>query len=169
MKLIWIGLTIGAVSAMAASKPAPAMVELKTAKGVVVGKVKATANKGGGVKLTGKMMNMPPGQHAIHIHAMGKCDGPDFTSAGPHFNPEQHKHGMATQGGHAGDLGNFTVAANGKASVSLVMTAVTLGEGNNSLFKTDGTALVVHEKADDLKTDPAGAAGARIACGVFTK
>ncbi|MBC8166839.1 MAG: superoxide dismutase family protein [Bryobacteraceae bacterium] len=168
MKVISILLTLGVVMAAAADKTmAPAKVELKNAKGEVVGKFKATSVSAGGLKLTGSVMKMPAGEHAIHVHTTGKCDPPDFASAGPHFNPESRTHGLASSGGHAGDLGNFTVAANGKAKVNLLMSAVTLGDGANSVFKDGGTALVVHEKADDMKTDPAGAAGSRLACGIF--
>ncbi len=171
MRLISLLLTIGVSMALAADnkKAAPATVTLKNAKGEVVGNAKATPTKDGGVKLSGSVMNLPAGQHAIHVHMTGKCDPPDFTSAGGHFNPEQNKHSHADQGGHAGDLGNFTVAANGKAKLNLTLSKVTLGEGSNSLFKEGGTALVVHEKADDLKTDPTGNAGGRLACGVFTR
>ncbi|MDZ4802973.1 MAG: superoxide dismutase family protein [Bryobacteraceae bacterium] len=170
MKLVSLLLTIGVTMTLAADKkPAPATVTLKNAKGDVVGNLKATPVKGGSVKLSGSVMKMPAGQHAIHVHMTGKCEAPDFTSAGGHFNPEQHKHGLATQTGHAGDLGNFTVAANGKAKVNLMLTKVTLADGANSLFKEGGTALVVHEKADDLKTDPTGNAGGRVACGVFSR
>ena len=170
MKAISLLLTICVTMTLAADKKAaPATVTLKNAKGEVVGNLKATPAKDGTVKLSGSVMNLPAGEHAIHVHMTGKCDAPDFTSAGGHFNPEQHKHGLATQTGHAGDLGNFTVAANGKAKVNLMLTMVTLGEVANSLFKEGGTALVVHEKADDLKTDPTGAAGGRIACGVFSR
>ncbi|MBC7925656.1 MAG: superoxide dismutase family protein, partial [Bryobacteraceae bacterium] len=159
MRLTSLLLTLGVFAAWAADpKPAPATVELKNAKGETVGKLKATAARDGAVKLAGSVMNMPAGEHAIHVHATGKCDAPDFTTAGPHFNPDQQKHGLATQSGHAGDLGNFMVAANGKAKVNLMLTKVSLAAGANSLFKEGGTALVVHEKADDLKTDPAGAA-----------
>ncbi|MBV9224968.1 MAG: superoxide dismutase family protein, partial [Acidobacteriaceae bacterium] len=108
--------------------------------------------------------------HAIHIHQNAKCEPPGFTSAGPHFNPENKKHGMQNPDGpHAGDMMNFTVAQNGTANTTVTDPNVTLGEGATSLFSNGGTALMIHEKADDMKTDPAGNAGSRIACGVITK
>jgi Cu-Zn family superoxide dismutase len=101
---------------------------------------------------------------------VGKCDPPDFKSAGPHFNPDNKKHGSKNPDGpHAGDLPNFDVGPDGTAKVSVVAPNVTLGDGPNSLFHPEGTALVIHEKADDYMTDPAGNAGARIACGVVQK
>ena len=108
--------------------------------------------------------------HALHVHAVGKCEGPDFKSAGPHFNPEEKKHGTQNPDGpHAGDLPNFEVGADGRAKTSVVATRVSLGTGTNSLFQSNGTALVIHEKADDNLTDPAGNAGSRIACGAVQK
>jgi Cu-Zn family superoxide dismutase len=147
---------------------APVKVDLKDAKGASVGVATITPVKSGGVSITLVAKGLEPGEHAFHIHAVAKCEGPAFTSAGGHFNPESKKHGMMNPDGpHAGDMNNFTVAKNGTAKVTVTDTRVTLGEGPNSLFGGTGTALVIHAKADDMKTDPAGNAGDRIACGVI--
>ena len=145
-----------------------AKADLANSKGEKVGKanLKETPK---GVSLSLEVSNLPPGVHGFHIHAVGKCEAPDFKSAGGHFNPEGKKHGWENpEGHHAGDLQNLTVDAQGKAKVKLVVTGVTLGEGPNSLFQPQGTAIVIHANPDDMKTDPAGNAGARIACGVIT-
>ena len=124
---------------------------------------------GNGVRVDVQVSQLPPGTHGIHIHNVGKCEGPSFASAGGHFNPTTKKHGKDNpEGPHAGDLLNIEVAADGTGKASLSDPNVTLGEGTNSLFHEGGTALVIHEKADDYKTDPAGNSGARIACGVIT-
>src|SRR5512140_3685934 len=142
---------------------------LMNAQGQKVGEAKLTETPGG-VKIDLTVENFPPGVHAFHIHEKGVCTGPDFVSAGGHFNPFGKHHGMKNpQGPHAGDLPNLTVGADGRGSATVVNTLVTLKEGKNSLFQPGGTSLVIHEKADDDLTDPAGNAGARIACGVISK
>lgn len=122
-----------------------------------------------GVQMKLEVKDLPPGKHALHIHENGKCTVPDFDSAGGHFNPEQKKHGKENpEGSHAGDLENIEIPASGELQTTLTIPQVTLKKGEkNSLLKEGNTSIVIHEKADDYKTDPAGNAGKRIACGVI--
>jgi superoxide dismutase, Cu-Zn family len=158
-------LLAGTISAAGADRKS-ATAELKDAKGQTVGQVTFKEGKKA-VTLSAKVTNLPPGAHAIHVHTVGKCEAPDFKTAGGHFNPENKQHGLENPAGHhAGDMPNFMIADDGKGGYKGTLPGVTLaGSGANSLFHEGGTAVVIHEKADDMKTDPAGNAGARIACG----
>jgi Cu-Zn family superoxide dismutase len=148
-------------------------VELKNATGQSVGTATISENKGGkGVTIKLNVKNLPAGEHAFHIHQNAKCEAPGFTTAGGHFNPDSAHHGInnpADPHPHAGDMNNFTVKANGTAKLTVTDLNVNMGSDNHSIFSNGGTALVIHAKADDLKSDPSGNAGDRIACGEITK
>lgn len=158
-----------AVLAAAYSMPASAEMAnaaLKDKSGKAVGDVDLMQMPNG-VLLKLSVKGLTPGEHAFHIHAVGKCEAP-FESAGPHFNPGNHKHGLMTGPGHAGDMPNLHVLQSGELTVEILNSAVTLEKGKpNSLFDGDGSSIVIHAGPDDYKSDPDGKAGDRIACGVI--
>ncbi|MCC3371607.1 superoxide dismutase family protein [Cohnella sp. REN36] len=165
--LWWTGSAILAPTADARSETSPVVkVKIINAKGEEVGQAQI-AQVQGAVRIHLEAKHLPPGAHGIHIHETGRCDPPDFKSAGEHLNPEKKQHGFHNpKGFHAGDLPNIQVAADGTVSADLESKNLTLAKGApHSLLKPGGTAIVIHEKADDYVTDPSGNSGNRIACG----
>src|SRR3954470_3883194 len=172
---VMMGLAAAYASAQAPASQAPAAAApgekatLKDAQGKTLGE-ETLRDSPAGVLVKLDLQGVPPGTHAFHIHTVGKCDAPDFMSAGGHFNPTTMKHGlMATGGPHAGDMPNVFVPADGRLSVEVLDPNVSLAAGAKSVFDADGSALMLHATADDYASDPAGNAGARIACGVVTR
>ena len=142
---------------------------LVNSSGQSIGSVRAWQTTGG-VTFRIDASALPHGVHGIHVHSVGRCDPPEFTSAGAHWNPASRKHGMNNpEGPHAGDLPNVTVAANGVLGETVTVTGASLtATGPGALLDADGAALVLHAAADDYATDPSGNSGARIACAVIT-
>jgi Cu-Zn family superoxide dismutase len=150
-------------AAFAASAEVDARAELYDADQRIVGEA-LLHDTPHGTLIRARFLDLPPGTHAFHIHAVGECE-PPFTSAGGHYNPDGKAHGiMSPEGLHAGDMPNIHVPASGKLEIEVLNTRVHV---DDLLERDEGTALVIHEGADDYATDPAGAAGPRIACGVI--
>jgi Cu-Zn family superoxide dismutase len=169
IQLVRIG-SMAAIMFALSSLPAAAQTAsatLKGADGKDVGSVTLTQTPAG-VLLNVSVKGLPAGEHAFHVHAVGKCEAP-FTSAGGHFNPGGKKHGlMAAEGHHAGDMPNLHIPASGELTVEVLNEAITLDKGKpNSVFDADGSAVIIHAGKDDYKTDPTGDAGGRIVCGVI--
>jgi Cu-Zn family superoxide dismutase len=146
-----------------------ARADIKNAQGNTVGTASFRETKDG-LLIMVNVKGLPEGLHAVHIHAVGKCESPAFASAGGHFNPLNKKHGLRNPDGpHAGDLPDLYVNNDGVGRYEALLESMTLGSGQTSIFDSDGSAIVIHSTADDNMTDPAGNSGDRIACGVITK
>jgi Cu-Zn family superoxide dismutase len=164
MRKIGLGLGVMILAAAVARAQDPT-VTLKPTQGNKVAGTITVATMGSGVHFTGTITGLTPGKHGFHIHEKGDCSAPDATSAGGHFNPENKAHGAPdAPEHHAGDLGNIEADASGAAKVNVHMNGITLGSGADSVM---GKAIIVHANPDDLKTQPTGNAGARVACGVI--
>ena len=162
-----LSLVIGCSAAPPPQMTNEAFADLKDKDGRTIG-IANLREVGDGVLVSVEVKGISPGVHALHIHAAGKCEGPAFTSAGGHFNPEQKKHGLkSAEGPHAGDMPNMYVAKNGVGRFEMLNDHIALRSGSRSVFDSDGSALVIHGGVDDNVTDPAGNAGDRVACGVI--
>jgi Cu-Zn family superoxide dismutase len=145
----------------------PARADVRDPEGNPVGEVELRETDGG-VSLSGSLTGLSPGEHGFHIHETGLCEPPAFESAGGHFAPAGRQHGFEhPEGPHAGDLRNLEVAQDSTVMVSATDSLVTLREGVNALLDDDGSALVIHSDPDDYRSQPSGASGDRIACGVI--
>jgi len=170
-RVIWLigGLALAGCATMTGGGAPAATADLKDAKGQTIGTADL-AQQDGRVRIVVQAKGLTPGKHGIHIHAVGSCEPPAFTSAGAHYNPLGAKHGLeAPDGAHAGDLPNLEADASGNARYEAMTDRITLREGLTSVFDGDGSAVVIHEKEDDQKTDPTGNSGGRVACGVIVK
>jgi Cu-Zn family superoxide dismutase len=147
----------------AQAAPTSAVATLQSAQGAAAGTATASAAEGG-IRLALNIEGLPPGPHGVHVHLTGRCDAPDFTSAGGHWNPADAQHGLeAPPGQHAGDMPNLIVTADGRATLEYTLQ----GGSFEGLLDADGSAMVIHAAADDQRTDPSGNSGDRIACGIF--
>lgn len=166
--------SVGAVVACAPSTTNSTSVferEILTASGDTLGTLSLKDLGEKGTQVTVSVSGLAgAGSHAMHFHEFGLCDAPGFTSSGGHKNPMNMEHGkMAANGPHAGDMMNLEVGSNGEGSLTVINDRVSInGEyGLPALLDAHGTALIIHEKADDYVTQPTGAAGRRIGCAVL--
>jgi Cu-Zn family superoxide dismutase len=167
LPLVAIAAALSAGAALA--QHGRAATSLRNAQGQVIGAASAMRD-GNMVRVRLDVRGLAAGTHGVHLHQTGRCDAPDFASAGPHWNPTSHQHGrLNPQGPHLGDLPNLVVGANGRGLIAFaVPVPAGTPAGANPLLDADGTAIVIHAAADDLRTDPSGNSGARIACGVLS-
>ncbi|CAM4485396.1 Cu-Zn family superoxide dismutase [Paenibacillus endophyticus] len=159
----------GAAAAMTNSEPTALLIPIINGEGKQIGSAQLV-QKADKVFVHIEAEKLAPGKHGVHFHSVGKCDTPDFKSAGDHYNPGGKQHGFNNpKGYHNGDLPNIEVGANGKVIADIASADVTLLKDKpNSLLKEGGTSLIIHEKADDYTTDPSGNSGNRVACGIIS-
>ena len=140
---------------------------LRSESGQEVGRA-TLRERGEQIQVFVRVTGLPPGEHGLHLHAVGKCEAPGFQTAGAHYNPTNHRHGhLNPQGPHLGDLGNLHVAADGRGEKTVDLRGAEVRSGLRALLAPEGRALVVHQGRDDETTDPTGNSGARIACAAF--
>jgi Cu-Zn family superoxide dismutase len=160
-----LALTVGAVAASGATHASARMVDQG---GDPIGWARFVQDSAGRLHVSVQVDGLAPGRHGIHLHAIGRCVGPDFSSAGGHHNPRTVEHGLQNPAGaHAGDLPNLEVNAVGRGHLQATSDRATLSLGPVSLFDADGSALIIHASEDDQVTNPTGNSGARVACGVI--
>ena len=152
------------------ARPAPshaaAVIELRKADGSLAARAIVWQGRRG-IEVRVQAAGLPAGHYGVHFHAVGRCDGPAFTSAGPHWNPTGRQHGRLNPAGHhLGDLDNLDVDATGAGRMEFTIPGGSTS-GPDGLFDADGTSLVIHAGPDDYRTDPSGNSGARLACGVL--
>jgi superoxide dismutase, Cu-Zn family len=149
--------------------PPSALARLIDTGGRTVGQA-VFAQQGSRLRILIDVAGLPPGPKAVHVHEVGQCDVPTFGAAGGHVNPANAQHGTANpRGPHAGDLPDLVVEADGRGHLETTTNRVTLRKGTTSLLDANGSAIVLHERGDDQRTDPDGASGARIVCGVLVQ
>lgn len=166
---ILAALSLGACTTSDLASAPAANATLRAADGTARGTA-LVEQAGDGLRVSIAAVGLPAGVHAAHVHMTGSCTPPDFTSAGGHWNPTARQHGSENpQGMHLGDMPNITVGPNGVGTLNYVIAGATLEGGTAALLDADGAAVVIHASADDMKSDPAGNAGGRIACGVLAK
>lgn len=175
LRLVVLAFLVPAAAPLVAQDMADATVTARAAlldaRGDTIGMVQLTEAGAGGVLLHVRASDLSPGVHAIHIHQTGRCEAPDFSSAGGHYAPQDRAHGlMHPDGMHAGDLVNLFAHDDGTVELERLARNVTLHDGQeHTLFDGDGSAIVIHAGADDYRSQPSGDAGGRVACGVVER
>jgi len=164
-------LAIQAAAGTAGAPPAqvqaaPSVIEIRKADGGLAARAMIWQGRSG-IEVRVQAAGLPAGHYGVHLHAVGRCEAPAFTSAGPHWNPTGRQHGSLNPAGHhLGDLPNLDVDAQGDGRLEFTIAGASTS-GADGIFDADGTSLVIHAAPDDYRTDPSGNSGARIACGVF--